>query len=247
MPLWAFPSAARPEGSPTVLSADQVEQWRTAGFVAVKGLWPQSLIDRLSSADNHRAFPEGGSLPGEQSIGDGMEFPAHSSSAVNEVALHDRYTSAAAELLGVESSQLRLAQAHSWAKTGRGGAALDGRGERDNDDQRMHLDYPNNSIVHPAAGGLDAVACLLYLDDYDGREGATAFVPCDGPDDPAYQWPLTRMPGAGGYRWINDRTVAEEYLAAEDQSVAQFRQTLYEREVQIRYTVGTALLYRLGE
>jgi hypothetical protein len=55
------------------------------------------------------------------------------------------------------------------------------------------------------------------------------------------------MPGAGGYRWINDRTVAEEYLAAEDQSVAQFRQTLYEREVQIRYTVGTALLYRLGE
>ena len=109
---WERPSrccAGDDAGRPP-LTAAQVEQWRTAGFVAVKGLWPQSLIDRLS-ADNHRAFPEGGSLPGEQSIGDGMEFPAHSSSAVNEVALHDRYTSAAAELLGVESSQLRLGRA----------------------------------------------------------------------------------------------------------------------------------------
>ena len=245
MPTWVTPSQARPLGSATVLSADQVHQWRTAGFVAVRGIWPTELIDQLS-ADNHVAFPEGGSLPGEQSIGAGMEFPAYASSAVNEVALHDRFSAAAAELLGVDSpSRLRLAQAHSWAKTGHGGEALENRGERDNDDQRMHVDFPNNSITHPVSGGMDAVACLLYLDDVEGREGATAFVPCEGPHDPAYQWPLIRTPGAGGFRWINDRSVAEQYFAEKDPSTAEFRTALYAREVQVRYSVGTALLYRL--
>jgi hypothetical protein len=45
-----------------------------------------------------------------------------------------------------------------------------------------------------------------------GRGGATAFVPCQGPDDPAYAWPLTRTPGAGAWRWINDRETAERYF-----------------------------------
>jgi hypothetical protein len=31
--------------------------------------------------------------------------------------------------------------------------------------QRIHVDYPNNSIVHPTPPNApDAVACLLYLD-----------------------------------------------------------------------------------
>ena len=38
--------------------------------------------------------------------------------------------------------------------------------------------YPNNSIVHPETQPA-AVACLLYLDDIEGRDGATAFVPCE--------------------------------------------------------------------
>ena len=159
------------------------EQWRSAGYVAVSGLWPLALIERLS-AYKHRAFPQGGSSPGQQAIGDGM-------------------------VLGVDSPSLRLCQAHSWAKTDRGGLELAGRGERDNDDQRMHVDHPNNSITHPVVGGRDAVACLLYLGDIAGREGGTAFVPRDGGEDPAYQWPLINLPGAGGHRWINDRTVAE--------------------------------------
>ena len=47
---------------------------------------------------------------------------------------------AASQLIGVEPDQLRLMQAHAWAKTGREGVELAQRGERDNDDQRMHFE-----------------------------------------------------------------------------------------------------------
>ena len=47
---------------------------------------------------------------------------------------------AASQLIGVKPNQLRLMQAHAWAKTGREGEELAQRGERDNDDQRMHFE-----------------------------------------------------------------------------------------------------------
>ena len=47
---------------------------------------------------------------------------------------------AASQLISVEPNQLRLMQAHAWAKTGREGEELAQRGERDNDDQRMHFE-----------------------------------------------------------------------------------------------------------
>ena len=47
---------------------------------------------------------------------------------------------AASQLIGVDPDQLRLMQAHAWAKTGREGVELAQRGERDNDDQRMHFE-----------------------------------------------------------------------------------------------------------
>ena len=119
-----------------------------------------------------------------------------------------------------------------------------------------------------------AVACLLYLDDIEGRDGATAFVPCkvrattivtppllrmlghspkrhrccgwQGPDDPAYQWPLIRTPGAGPWPWINDRTAAEAMFdEIGPPEAAALRASLYEREVRMRYRAGDALLYRL--
>jgi hypothetical protein len=69
-------------------------------------------------------------------------------------------------------------------------------------------------------------------------------VPRAGPDDPAYAWPMIRMPGLGGLPWINDRAKAEAHIAVHRPEVAEFRAGLYARERALHYRVGTCLFYQ---
>lgn len=130
-----------------------------------------------------------------------------------------------------------------WVQYGR-----DARGgsDRDNDDQRMHVDYPNHTLTHPPPWSQpEAVEVIVYLCDVERCGGATAVVPRSGDTDPAYSWPIVATPGVAGLEWRNDRESAEAYLEREAPAVARWRaEQLYPREVRARFRTGTALLYR---
>jgi len=176
-------------------------------------------------------------------FGSGQRFVFPSpSSAFNDVTLHPDLLLAAADLLEVEVSGIRLTQSDLWPKYGRPPS-----GEpNDNADQRIHCDYPNHMLTHPSRWTEpDAVEMIIYLDDVDDCGGATALVPRSGADDPAYPWPIVQTPGVEGLDYINDRECAESYLREHAPEKASFRaQHLYPREVRARYRVGTVLLYR---
>jgi len=227
------------------LSNDQVACWRTRGFTLVDGLLPDDLIERVER-DAVAALPAAGSAESLQitDFGSGgrLVFPS-TSDAVNELTLHPRLLAAAARLLDIEPRELRLTQSDLWPKYGR---ANRGGTERDNDDQRIHVDYPNHTLTHPPRWHEpEAVEIVVYLSDVEACGGATAVVPRLGDDDPAYRWPIVDTPGVGGLEWFNDREAAEAYLEREAPEVARWRaEHLYPREVRARFHKGTLLFYR---
>ena len=143
----------------------------------------------------------------------------------------------------VPSEALRLTQSDLWAKYGRRSRS---GGELDNDDQRIHVDYPNHTLTHPPPWEMpEAVEVLVYLGEVEESAGATAVVPREGPGDPAYAWPIVHNPGVGELPWRNDRESAEAYLEAHAPESARFRREhLYPRARRVRYGFGSTLLYR---
>jgi hypothetical protein len=227
-----------------VLTGAQISSWRERGFAFVSGLFPRQLVDALR-AEAEAAFPAPGT-PAAAAITDfgsrgRLTFPSRCE-AFNAVTLHPRLLTVVGQLLGVAVTDLRLTQSDLWPKYGRHTAD---RESADNDDQRMHVDYPNHTLAHPPPWRApEAVELILYLDRVEDCAGATAVVPRDGDDDPAYRWPIVDTPGVGDLDWLNDRTRAEAYLAARRPSLAGWRQRLYERERWVRFAPGDALLYR---
>lgn len=229
------------------LTDDHVDAWRRSGACLVDGLLPPELIDQVR-ADAQRFYPAPGSPEAAaiNDFGSGNEFvfPAQSE-AVNAVTLHVRLLAAVGQLLGVPIEELRLSQSDLWVKYGRERSNA-GRSVGDNNDQRIHVDYPNHTLVHPPAWDApEAVELIVYYDDVADTGGATALVPRSGDDDPAYLWPIVGTPGVGELPWINDRASAEEYLSEHAPDVAAWRREhLYPREKFARFSPGSVLLYR---
>jgi len=242
---WVEPSRVPETTAPDLLSPEQVTSWRERGFTLVDGVLPDGLLSDVVR-DAAAAFPEAGSAEAERITDFGstgrLVFPAESD-AVNRITLHPRLLRVMAQLLDVSVRELRLTQSDLWAKYGRRERS---GGDRDNDDQRIHVDYPNHTLTHPPAWDApEAVEAILYLSDVADCDGATALVPRQGPEDPAYPWPIVRTPGVGALPWVNDRVSAEERLAREAPEVAEWRaRHLYPRERRARFGVGTLLLYR---
>ena len=241
---WVEAEAASGDGS-AVLGAAQTASWRERGFAHVTGVHPPETVARAVE-DARRVFPAPGTPEAAAftDFGSGarMAFPAESDSA-NALALHPRLLAAVAELLGIPVREIRLTQADLWPKYGRSGPP---GGARDNDDQRIHVDYPNHTLTHPPRWDApEAVEAILYLSDAEECGGATAVVPREGVDDPAYPWPIVRTPGVGDLPWVNDRERAESMLRERAPEVAAWRaEHLYPRERRVRYRVGSLLLYR---
>ncbi len=239
-PRWLEPTPV-PAAGGAVLSTDQVASWRERGFAFTAGLLPHELLERACE-DALARFPAPGSGEAEaiRDFGSGghFEFPS-ASDAANAITLHPRLLAAVAQLLGVPVRALRLTQSDLWAKYGRAGGG-------GNDDQRIHMDYPNHTLTHPPPWNApEAVEILLYLSDVDACAGATALVPREGAEDPAYRWPLVSTPGVGALRWVNDRERAEAELRLSAPEIAAFRaEHLYPRERRARYRFGSALFYR---
>ena len=129
-----------------------------------------------------------------------------------------------------------------WKKTG---IKLKKYTKYQNYDQRMHMDYPNHTLVHPPLWNEPtAVEIIIYFSHCEDTGGSTAVVPKENDNDPAYQWPYIMMPGVGKMDWVNDRKLAEEYIAENDKKMFKFRQALYKREKYVYFTPGTILFYR---
>jgi hypothetical protein len=242
---WEEASPALGTADEGVLSRAHVESWRERGLALVDGVLPQALLER---ARDHalKIFPKPGSAASEglRDFGSGgrLQFPA-TNDAFNEITLHHRLLAAVAQLLDVGVRELRLTQSDLWPKYGR---EKPSKSRYDNDDQRIHCDYPNHTLLHPPRwNDPEAVEIILYLSDVDECGGPTAVVARTGSDDPAYRYPIVDTPGVGALEWMNDRSSAEAYLQENAPETASFRQdNLYPREVYTRYRFGTVLFYR---
>ena len=226
----------------STLTDAQVKSWREQGFVLVDGLLPVELIRDVAQAATSR-FPDPDSDEAQRlnDFGSGMTFPDQDA-GFNRLSLHPHLLEASSRLLEVPISELRLSQSDLWPKYGR---VSGDRGDFDNQDQRMDLDYPNPTLTHPAAWNKpEAVEIIVYLCDETEVGGATAVVPRQGSDDTAYSSPMVNTPGGSDIPWINDRKRAEAWFMQNRPAVAEFRRELYEREVYAKYREGSVLLYR---
>ena len=225
------------------LSSAQIDGWRQQGYALVNGLIDPSLQQQMLDLAE-ATFPKAGSAAADKVTDFGshgaLVFPSPHT-IFNEVTLDLALLQAVADLLGAEIAQLRVTQSDLWPKYGRS----ERQSEQDNRDQRMHVDYPNHSLVHPPAWDEpEAVELILYYSDSADCGVETAVVPRTGPEDPAYRWPIIDAPGIGDLRFVNDRAAAEAYLSETAPDVAEFRAALYEREARVAYVPGDVLLYR---
>lgn len=233
---------ALPQSSVEVLRPEQVASWREAGFALVDGVLPEHLVTTLQDAAEAK-FPDAGSAEADATtdFGSAVNFPSRLA-GFNDVTLHPRLLTAVSQLLGQPIADLRLTQSDLWPKYGRTDRAA---GAYDNQDQRIHIDYPNHTIAHPSPWARpEAVEMIVYLSDIGDSAGSTAIVPRSGPEDPAYRWPIVDSPGIADLNYLNDKASAETYFAERRPELASWRDSLYERERYTHYSPGTVLFYR---
>lgn len=240
---WVVPTGAT-DLDHAPLSAEDVTLWRTAGYALVNSIIEPGLVNELAAFARSRVpEPSSSEAAGISNFGSGgrLTFPSTAAS-FNATTLHPRLLASVAQLLGTTVDNLRLTQSDLWPKYGR---ATVGTSPNDNADQRIHVDYPNHTIVHPPAWDQPAaVEMILYLSEVDECGGPTAVVPRAGDEDPAYRYPIVDTPGVGELPYINDRQSAESWLGDARPDIRSWREALYAREQYARYQTGTILLYR---
>jgi ectoine hydroxylase-related dioxygenase (phytanoyl-CoA dioxygenase family) len=237
---WLEATSARAGDSP--LHSEQIASWREAGWALVSGIFDAALINALRHAAAERFPAPGTAAAGETAdFGSDLVFPSNIPE-LNALTLHPRLLSAVASLLDRPISDLRLSQSDLWPKYGRKEKSA---GALDNMDQRIHVDYPNHTLAHPAEWHRpEAVEMIVYLSDVDACGGPTAVVPREGADDPAYRWPIVDSPGIADLDYVNDKAQAEAYFATERPALADWRARLYERERYAAFKPGDVLFYR---
>jgi hypothetical protein len=167
-----------------------------------------------------------------------FEFPT-GIEALDDLVLNEHLIIAVQQLLGVDD--IRLLQADLWPKVG---VSHEDHEAQANTDQRMHMDYGNNTVLHPDWNSPEAVAAIVYYDDSEDTAGGTAFVPRQSESDPVYQPPFIHMPGQAGKPFINDRRSTESWFRDNDANAYQLRSSLYAREQVVSFKSGTILFYR---
>ena len=100
--------------------------------------------------------------------------------SINEMAVNGMLIATAGQLL---NGPPILIQMQVWAKKG-----CKPSGPQSNQNQRMHMDYGNNTFVHPPPFvNPSAVSLIVYLSDTELTGGGTAVVPREGLNDEWYK------------------------------------------------------------
>jgi hypothetical protein len=221
-----------------MLSNAQIKKWKEQGAVicqlpaqvldpALAWLNDNFTIDQIDSS--HLDF----GTPDRK-----FEFPTFIE-PLDDLVLSEPLISAAQQLL--DTVDVRLIQADLWPKIG---VSNDQHEAQANTDQRMHMDYGNNTVLHPDWDAPDVVAAVVYYDDFAQTAGGTGYVPRQGSDDPVYQPPFVNMPGQAGKPFFNDRATVEAWFKEHDSTAYELRQQLYAREQVVEFKPGTILFYR---
>lgn len=243
------------------LSPTQIASWRQQGYALVSGLLPDELITQL--ADAARAAVPAPDSPTAKTMTDfgssgELTFPSRIP-GFNATTLHENLIRGVADLLNTAPENLRLTQSDLWPKYGHARAS----GPQDNQDQRIHVDYPNHNLAHPTPWDRpEAVELILYLSDFSVTGGATAVVPrvhsaagssqdnqssnkqAEDAQDLTTRWPIVDSPGIGDLDYVNDRESAEAYLADRRPDLSPLRAQLYARERLTAFKPGDILFYR---
>lgn len=227
-----------------------INQWKTEGYALISGLFSTDLIgnarDQIQKlvAKNANVVSEdfGGLSFPFQDTRDQSEILLNPVNPLTAIVLNPIMLSLAKACL--ETEDIQMTQAEAWLKHCN---LSSDRSVYSNQDQRIHMDYPNHTLLHPPSWEHpEVIAAILYLDDSDVCGGSTAVVANNGSGnkDPLYKMPYDRMPGVGSHRWLNDRAKTEEYFEVNDPDIFTFRQEIYKREKYVNFTMGSVLLYR---
>ncbi len=191
-------------------------QWETDGWCVLERFVPQEVV--VAAQDQlRRVFPSAEDFAADRDPERNAPFRADShavmprfpfeSAAFNDLVLHDCLIDLAEEFLGL--TDLRLYQGMLSAKYS-GGA--------ESDDQLLHVDYGNHTLVVPRTdAGYQHVELFVYLSDVTADTAATRMV---------------------SRHLTGDVPVERTYL-----SLTDYRH-IYEAEVPAEGTAGSVLAYR---
>lgn len=221
-----------------MLSEEQLAGWLEQGAVVTR--LPNDIIGPpLAWLNDHFTLDQVDPLHLDFGSPDRkFEFPT-AVPVLDDFVLGEWLIEAVQQLLGTED--IRLLQADLWPKLG---VTDDHHDAQANTDQRMHMDYGNNMLLHPDWHNPEAVAAIVYYDDSAETAGGTAFVPRQGDSDPVYQPPFVHMPGQAGKPFFNDRETVENWFKNNDPQVYELRRQLYAREQLVQFQPGTIVFYR---
>ena len=204
--------------------------WRTRGAIIPEH---QLDIDKQIIIDLESHYKSKGGCEGDFGNDAELMFPTRKYPSINNMAVHRELIAIAGQLL---NGPPVLIQAVAWGKVAKDNTPMA------NNDQRMHMDYGNNSFVHPPPfSNPNVAACIVYLSDTAITGGGTSIVARRGHNDKWYKPPYIKMPGQAGIEFINDRETAEKELK---KSYAINRDSLYAREEIPEYDIGDMLWYR---
>ena len=189
MPTWCPPQPCLPQSAERPLTAEQVQHWRTHGWLVLSELWPRDLLaEAVVTAEGLFPTPEGYAA-GESHHGtSNFPFDHELSDPLNQLTVHPRFVALSTQLLGTD--EVRLTQASVSCR-------YDDDGE-----QGHHQDYGNNYLVCPPSDRIETVNAILYCEPSPPP-------PAD-PTDPPTPPTSSSEPEAG---WARRRRRARKWLA----------------------------------
>lgn len=220
-----------------LLTKEQQKQWSNQGFTIKSNLFQPELIHNSCTYLQDLYFREGLHCQDFGSNGN-LEFP--SNSILDQISIHNRLICCVQELL--QTNEILLTQCDTWGKEGEQRKST----PDSNQDQRMHMDYGNNTFLHPSKWEKpEAVSVIIYLSDISETGGGTSLVPKNFETEKFYTLPYLKMPGIQSYSFNNEKQCAEEYFKEHYPEVFKFRQKLYQHEIKPEPKKGDILFYRL--
>jgi len=210
------------------------ESWEKYGYCIMHDFLPETDLHKAMDCLQKIQFTNTHNFGSHNGF---LEFPTNHY-ILNDITLHPKIITTCQHLL--DSTDIRLIQSDFWSKTNDATNT-----ENSNQDQRMHMDYPNNYLTYPNDwNSPESVAIIIYYSDSDHCGGQTRLVPRLGENDLLYKEPYDKIAGLGNYPYNNDKTITEEYFKTHHPEVYSFRQQLYEREITANFKPGTVLFYR---
>lgn len=218
------------------MNSQDIDNWGKKGFCIVKDLLNKNLI--LDSNLYMNKMYKNKDLSVKDFGSDGkLEFP--SNTLIDKIVVDENIINCVKKMLNTDN--ILLVQADAWGKEGK-----DDYSNYSNNNQRMHMDYGNNSFLHPSNWDEpECVAMIVYLSDIKKTGGGTALVPKNNNTNKLYNFPYKNMPGICNYPFYNDKDSAEEYFLNKDKDIYNFRKDLYENEIITEADTGDILFYRL--